>query len=140
MTLIEHILGSRSPIPCGFQSLCRFFMPGTSRAIKIEVRLGYGSHQCRKSAAIDHLIYDYVFLISPLAHAFQKMRGPMRWAIFRIVGFFWFVETLGGSSARTQESFPLPLASAALSVGFLSILELDIRAQTPYCAQAPQPT
>jgi len=77
---------------------------------------------------INHLIYDYIFLIAPLAYAFQKMRGPMRWAIFGIVGFFWYVETLGGLSARTQNSFPLQLASAALLVGLLSILELDMRA------------
>ena len=144
MTLIEHILGSRSPIATWIPvSLAVLYAWNISRD---EDRSPSGDMACISVGSlllIKHLIYDYIFLIAPLAYAFQKMRGPMRWTVFGIVGFFWYFETLGGLSARTQDSFPLQLASAVLLVGLLFTLELDIRAAavtTPHYAQAAQST
>lgn len=129
MTLIEHILGSRSPIATLIPvSLAILYAWNISHDKDRSLTGDMACISVGSLLLIKHLIYDYVFLIAPLAYAFQKMRGPMRWAIFGIVGFFWYVETLGGLSARTQDSFPLQLASAALLVGLLCTLELDIRA------------
>ena len=129
MTLIEHIVGSRSLIATLIPvSLAILYAWNIARDDDRSPSADMARISVGSLLLINHLIYDYVFLIAPLAYAFQKMRGPMRWAIFGIVGFFWYVETLGGLSARTQDSFPLQLVSAALLVGLLSILELDIRA------------
>src|SRR5277367_6145135 len=129
MTLIENIFGYRSPI---------------ATLIPVSLAILYAWHIARDEdrspsedmacisvgslLLVSHLLYDYIFLIAPLAYAFQKMRGPMRWATFGIVGFFWYAETLGRLTAVTRQTFSLQLMSAALFLGLLSILELDIRA------------
>ena len=92
---------------------------------------------------INHLIYDYIFLIAPLAYAFQKMRGPMRWAMFGIVGFFWYVETLGALSFED----PAIISPTAGLCSPIRRTPVHFRAghtrcsvTTPCCAQAAQPT
>lgn len=142
MTIIEHLLGSRSPIATWIPvSLAVLYAWNISRDEDRSPSADMACISVGSLLLIKHLIYDYVFLIAPLAYAFQRMRGPLRWAVFGIVGFFWYFETLGGLSARTQDSFPLQLASAALLIGLLSVLEWHMRAAVvtaPQLAQAAQ--
>lgn len=78
MTLIEHILGSRSPVATWIPvSLAILYAWNISRD---EDRGPSGDMACISVGSlllIKHLIYDYIFLIAPLAYAFQRMRGLM---------------------------------------------------------------
>jgi Glycosyltransferase family 87 len=77
-----------------------------------------------------HLIYDYVFLVVPVAYAVRHLPLASRSIVCGVVAFFWYIESIVGLSPMTQDSVPLQVASALLLVSVLGVLEVEMR-RTP---------
>jgi putative colanic acid biosynthesis acetyltransferase WcaF len=83
---------------------------------------------------VTHLLYDYVFLLLPLAYAFTPAARQQRWAIAVCVSFSWFV-------LRILLAFDLPpLIGSLVGLGCnLVLLALLIRPSPPVAGSAIPP-
>jgi hypothetical protein len=79
---------------------------------------------------VKHLIYDYVFLVVPVAYAIRHLPLASRSIVCGVAAFFWYIESIVGLSPMTQDSVPLQVASALLLVSVLGVLEVEMR-RTP---------
>jgi hypothetical protein len=74
-----------------------------------------------------HLIYDYVFLIIPVAYAVRHLPPASRSIICGVVAFLWYIESIVGLSPMTQDSVPLQIISALMLICVLGVMEIEMR-------------
>ncbi len=82
---------------------------------------------------VTHLLYDYVFLLLPLAYAFTPAGRQQRWAIAGCVSFSWFL-------FRVLVAFNLPpMASTLLGLLVNLLLLALLLGPTPASVGSPTP-
>jgi hypothetical protein len=110
-----------------------------SYAIALACSIGYGFRLARRQLPPDselallslatllifkHLIYDYVFLILPLALVLKRSSRAVKGVTFVTVFMFWYGWRLVGLATRPMQ--PLPIHIANLLMLGLTLLALDM--------------